>query len=176
MGRPKRQLVIKCQTCKREISVRISAFERGRKYCSLQCRNYSSEWKKANSLGHLGKKASKETKLKMSISGKKVWSSGDRKLVNFKSSLNPAWKGDSAGYGALHEWIRNRVDAVKCQSCGIANKVNSYGRSYLQMANISGKYFREESDWIVLCPKCHSRFDKGWLKIKRDDKGRFKSN
>ena len=68
-------------------------------------------------------------------------------------SKNPQWKGNKVGYNALHDWIRsnNNFDK-KCNNC---NKSNVW----LDLANKSGKYKRNLSDWEYLCRKCHMTKD-----------------
>jgi hypothetical protein len=57
------------------------------------------------------------------------------------------WKGDEASYFAKHQYAaRHFGKASKCSF-------------YPEWANISGKYERERTDWIELCPKCHWKFD-----------------
>ena len=75
-----------------------------------------------------------------------------------KGSKNPNWVGDiHYNYNSLHGWIRaNLYKDTKCSNCGDIKN--------LQFANKSGKYLRDKSDWITLCAKCHSRFDKGTKK------------
>ncbi len=61
---------------------------------------------------------------------------------------NHNWKGNKAGYQALHIWIRNTLGkATKCSNGHIA-------RQYV-WANISGEYKREISDWHELCKACN---------------------
>lgn len=68
-------------------------------------------------------------------------------------SGNPAWKGDSVGYGALHSWVRRRLpNSGFCSDCGQKKK-------RLDLANISQEYKREVGDWEWLCRKCHMRKD-----------------
>ena len=59
------------------------------------------------------------------------------------------WKGDDAGYHALHKWVPRGM------------------KRYFQWANISRKYLRDLSDWKRLCKKCHMLYDeilnKGWI-------------
>ncbi len=63
------------------------------------------------------------------------------------------YKGDRAKYAARHMWAKaNFENKEKCDHCG-ANERR------LEWANISGKYKRERSDWIILCVPCHRRFD-----------------
>jgi len=71
--------------------------------------------------------------------------------------LNPQWKGDNAGYGALHDWIkRYKPKPEKCERCKISEPFD--------IANISGKYFRDLNDFEWLCRKCHMTKD-GRLEI-----------
>lgn len=70
---------------------------------------------------------------------------------------HPRWKGDSVGYGALHDWIRKHLGTPKfCEECG--NR--SLRHRQYHWANISGKYIRDLNDWRRLCVKCHSKLDK----------------
>jgi hypothetical protein len=65
-----------------------------------------------------------------------------------KDKNNPAWKGDKVGLTALHNWVRRRLLKPKlCQECG---KKPPY-----DLANKSGKYLRDLSDWEYLCRSCH---------------------
>ena len=56
-------------------------------------------------------------------------------------------------YKYLHQVIRKCFDIIpnKCERC---NK-----KSNLDMANISGKYHFDLSDWEFLCRKCHMHSD-----------------
>lgn len=73
-----------------------------------------------------------------------------------KDEKNVNWKGDDVGYVGLHGWVRRRLgEPNECKICG--NK-NLRHRQY-HWANISKRYFRDESDWIRLCVKCHKEFD-----------------
>lgn len=74
---------------------------------------------------------------------------------------NHNWKGDGVGYFALHQWVYRRLGkAMECEVCTSTVRV--------QWANKSGLYKRDLGDWLELCQKCHSRYDKqlGWGKIK----------
>lgn|SRR3990167_9665648 len=72
---------------------------------------------------------------------------------------HPLWKGDGVGYNALHAWIKSRLK--KPGECGDCKQIKN-----LDLANKSGKYERNLSDWLWLCRKCHHRKDqnanKGW--------------
>lgn len=100
---------------------------------------------------------SKETRRKMSIAHlgkKKKWSAIAMKhLSNDRmGNKNPAWKGDNVKYGSLHDYIKCHIPKSKfCQNC-------KKGKA-LDLANISGKYKRDLSDWEWLCRKCHMTKD-----------------
>lgn len=67
------------------------------------------------------------------------------------------WKGDKVGLSALHSWVKRElgVSPEKCTWCDV--KVS--GRR-LHLANKSGEYKRDLSDWIYLCVKCHWELDR----------------
>ena len=65
---------------------------------------------------------------------------------------NPAYKGEDAGYGAIHAWVRRRKPKPKvCERCENPAK--------LDLANKSGEYSRDLSDWEYICRKCHMSGD-----------------
>lgn len=109
-------------------------------------------------LVNLGKKHSKETKLKMSISAKKVehtreWNK--RVGLAIRGQNNGQWKGDNVGYAALHDWVKYYLGTPSfCESCG------SVSSKRYDWANKSFQYKRDLSDWIRLCRSCHIRKDK----------------
>jgi hypothetical protein len=62
---------------------------------------------------------------------------------------NPSWKGDKAGYVALHKWIRRKMgNPTYC-----SNNIKHGGR--FEWANISGEYKRDIKDWHQLCHSCN---------------------
>jgi|SRR3990167_2573045 len=69
------------------------------------------------------------------------------------ADLNGRWRGDFASYKTKHAWrSRNLVKPLNCEACGLEKK--------LDWANVSGKYYREETDWMPLCRSCHIHFDR----------------
>lgn len=67
-------------------------------------------------------------------------------------SRNAQWKGDKVGIDALHTYIRKRLDKPeKCLHCNEAPPID--------LANKSGKYKRDVSDWEWLCRRCHMKSD-----------------
>lgn len=76
--------------------------------------------------------------------------------------MKPNWKGDSVGNKGLHLWVRRHIGKPKiCEFCTDPNKP-------VQLANKTGIYNREFSNWLYLCAKCHINYDKAWLKRKDD--------
>lgn len=73
------------------------------------------------------------------------------------SDAHYRWKGNVVGYSALHRWIRKVLGTpTTCEDCG---KTGLTGRK-IGWANRSGLYTRNLSDWIRLCKKCHSHYDR----------------
>lgn len=64
----------------------------------------------------------------------------------------PNWKGSAVSYRGLHKWVRtHKPSSGKCESCNQTKK--------LDLANVSGEYKRDLSDWQYLCRKCHMASD-----------------
>ena len=92
-----------------------------------------------------------------------------KKIIGKKNfgKNNGMWKGDNVGYGSLHEWIKNRKPKPKfCEICKIKPPID--------LANISGKYKRDLSDWEWLCRKCHMIKDGRYKKMKKGINKRLK--
>lgn len=67
---------------------------------------------------------------------------------------NPNWKGQKAGYMAIHNWLRRYLGSPKrCENCG-----TTQAKRY-DWANISGKYKRDFNDYVRLCVSCHLKMD-----------------
>lgn len=87
------------------------------------------------------------------------WNKGKKfDLISTEGNVN--WKGEDASYFAKHIWMTgNYGNPKKCEHCGVLGKKT--GRSWsIHWANISGKYLRDTNDWLRLCAKCHSAFDR----------------
>lgn len=66
--------------------------------------------------------------------------------------LNPQWKGNLVKMDGLHEWVKKRFPKPDfCENC--------HKRKPYDLANRSGKYKRDLSDWEYLCRKCHMEKD-----------------
>ena len=68
-------------------------------------------------------------------------------------SNNILWKGDDAGYVALHNWVRRHFWPTRlCQMCMLVPPDD--------LANITKIYNRDFKNWRYACTKCHIKFDK----------------
>lgn len=65
----------------------------------------------------------------------------------------PWWKGDDAGYLALHRYLRQHFPKVgACEGCGEPGKT--------EYALIRGRaYSRDRADYRELCKRCHNDYD-----------------
>jgi hypothetical protein len=65
------------------------------------------------------------------------------------------WKGDDASYKSIHGWVSRQFGKPrKCECC------NSETAPLYDWANVSGEYRRDRGDWVRLCRKCHSKYDR----------------
>ncbi len=73
---------------------------------------------------------------------------------NQRGDRNGAWRGDAAGYAALHKRvvvIRGRPNG--CSNCGAE-------RRFIDWANLTGRY-EDTDDYAALCRSCHRAYDAG---------------
>lgn len=55
-------------------------------------------------------------------------------------------------YNTVHQWRkRNYPKSGICEHCKVA--------TVTQWANVSGKYLRDDADWLELCIPCHEKYD-----------------
>lgn len=67
---------------------------------------------------------------------------------------NAVWRGDTAGYQALHLRVQNeRGKPSRCEQCGTTDPTVRY-----EWANLTGHY-EDTSDYARLCVPCHRAFD-----------------
>lgn len=75
---------------------------------------------------------------------------------NQAGAANHAWKGDAAGYQALHLRVANaRGTPSKCARCGTTDP-----RCVYEWANLTGRY-EDIEDYERMCRSCHRRYDVG---------------
>jgi len=79
---------------------------------------------------------------------------GHVSVATFPEGYRPAnFKEEGFCYSTLHHWVkRHKGKAIKCERCG--------GSKNVQWANKSWEYKRDVDDWIELCCRCHSRYDR----------------
>jgi hypothetical protein len=120
-----------------------------------------TSFKKGQTPWNKGLPMSEESRQKLSQGHK---AKGIKPNVKFygRGIKNPIWKGDEAGYSALHKWLKyNFGKAVKCENpeCSYPRK-SKRGKLMVKAftfhwANKSGEYKRDISDWWQLCISCH---------------------
>lgn len=104
----------------------------------------------------------------LGVSQKVIWKlmmrHGIKARVAFKrdqtGEKNSYWKGDKAGYQAMHRRLYARFGKPnKCTMCGTESA------SHYDYANLSGSY-EQIGDYMPMCRSCHWKFDKKVLNIK----------
>jgi len=76
------------------------------------------------------------------------------KKRNQFGSNNSSWKGDEAGYAALHYRVYNtKGKPQKCDECSYDKDDRRY-----QWASLNGNYADVE-DYKRMCESCHSKYD-----------------
>lgn len=67
---------------------------------------------------------------------------------------NDSWKGNKAGYAALHYRLYNKLGCPRhCGVCGTDDKDKKY-----EWANLTGKY-DDVGDYKRMCQSCHAKHD-----------------
>jgi|SRR5215218_4270065 len=81
-----------------------------------------------------------------------------KKIIKSLLGNNYGFKGDNVGYEALHVWMRKRLlEPGFCQMC--------FKAPSRDLANITGIYNRDFSNWLYLCRSCHKKLDLNKKKI-----------
>ena len=98
-----------------------------------------------------------------------------------KGKQSPFWKGGSAKYGAIHDYIKSmRGPAVKCENpdCTYPRKtkngVLAYPKNFDWALRKGRKYSdRKPDSFIQLCRSCHKKYDFNEGNRKRNEFGTF---
>ena len=93
---------------------------------------------------------SEETKRKISIA------KTGAKIFKTRGENNCNWKGDQVGNKALHKWIRRNHPPKKDECMFCLKETNK-----LDLANMTGVYDRDRSNYMYLCESCHTSYDHG---------------
>ena len=87
--------------------------------------------------------------------GHTAWNKG-LKPDYVQKENHPMWKGDSAGYVAIHMWLKKYYGKPdRCEN-DPTHKAKRF-----EWANTTGTYTRNIKDYQQLCPSCHRRMDWG---------------
>lgn len=119
----------------------------------MKGKKHSKATKRKMRKAQLGKNHLETTKRKISktMTGRKLnyetWNKGKTEEKSIK------WKGDGAGYSAMHKWIVRQKGNAKDQLC-------KCGRRAQEWSNINHKYRRILKDYVARCYKCHGKYDK----------------
>lgn len=87
--------------------------------------------------------------------------------------LNPAWRGDKAGYSAVHLRLTNRKRPAACAHCGITEGRFEWALGkdvppWLVLQSKDGYAYTADLSWYVnLCKACHNKMDLGRDQCKR---------
>lgn len=73
---------------------------------------------------------------------------------NQRGEANHSWRGDAAGYKAVHLRVAaERGKPSECSECGRTDDGTRY-----EWANLTGNY-HDTSDYARMCVPCHRRYD-----------------
>lgn len=116
----------------------------------------SLESRKKLSESHKGKKHSKETKEKMSISAlknpRRYWL-GKHTVSGEKSGT---WKGDKVGYWGIHKWLYKYYGKANyCENLKCSKKSKIFHWALIKNKN----YERKRDNFMQLCMSCHWKYD-----------------
>ena len=141
------------------------------KYCNDKC-YWASKVGESHSWGDKISKALKGIPKSPEHIANVIKANTGKTHPSLRGSNHHNWRGDKVGYSSLHDWVRLRLPPpVECKHCCIKNKKiiqkNGINISYLHLANLNGLYKRDLSDWVYLCPKCHSELDRGRNSIEK---------
>lgn len=75
----------------------------------------------------------------------------------------PRWKGDEAGYVAIHTWLRKQHPKTgTCEECGANVGAEGQHGTHYAFRHHGTPYTRDREDYRELCPACHVNFDAEW--------------
>lgn len=169
------ELIGTCNVCGKNFKYRKS--NRTGKYCSRECCYLSKEFREKIKIRRIGKKASNETKLKMSLSakGKKKNKEWVRKIVESRMRNIDKNGRKTPGITLLKtskrfaDW-RNEIfkrDNFTCQECGDSKGGNLEAHHLISFSFVFEEYKITGNDnllfdldnGITLCTNCHKKTD-----------------
>lgn len=149
-------------TLRKSTRKEIRRFARQKHGC---LKNHGKKWQKEEILylkTNYGKVPTRKIALYLKRSHKAT--SAIAVKMNFTGSscgkLNAMWRGNKVGYKPLHQWVKRHKPKPKfCEEC---KKREPY-----DLANISGKYKRDISDYKWTCRRCHMIKDERMKNLKQ---------
>jgi len=88
-----------------------------------------------------------------------------KSLYGKRGKFARRWKGSSAGYTAIHLWVRkHRGKPAYCENLDCLGLKSAR----FEWASISGECKRMITDYMSLCTRCHRKFDNGNLIIRTE--------
>jgi hypothetical protein len=139
---------VTCIVCGKKI---LAPPSKKRKYCSKKCSGEATRGIPKNT--DLNKENEKWYQAFKEGLAERDQSTLVATLKKERGSKNRNWKGNKAGYKAVHMWVGNNIKKVgACANCGNVGKT--------EFSNIDHKYSRKVGDWQELCPRCHAEYDK----------------
>lgn len=86
------------------------------------------------------------------------------KIVIYANNMKAAgtqhylWKGDTAGYGAIHSWLLRHFGKATC----CENEKCEGKSAFFEWALLKGKtYDHNRENFTTLCSSCHRKYDLG---------------
>lgn len=148
---------IKGKKMSEEHKLKIGKANKGKRHTAWnKGKKLSEEHVKNLSISHIGISLSEEAKRKVSEASRGRKHSKETRIKiaeNQKGEKNSVWKGDFAGYSAMHSWVRkHKSKQKKCSDCG-----QSHDKTH--WSNIDHEYRRVLDDYTERCPKCHKKYD-----------------
>lgn len=158
----------KCIQCELE----FVSYNPSPKFCSLKCKGDSQapdiDIGKMSELYDAGM-SQEEIGVSLGVSQKSIFKAMRRNKIpariafkrDQKGSKNDSWKGDTAGYSALHRRLYSLYGKPK--QCSVCN-TEDIDKHY-DYANLTGNY-QDVEDYAPMCRSCHWKYDKKIMNIK----------
>lgn len=151
-----------CETC----GSRFRSYNPAPRYCSRDCKSEAQATPvdpvEIARLYHGKGMSQHEVAERLGVSQKVIHKAMRRHAIasrpaakrNQRGARNHMWKGDKAGYQALHARVQNaRGTPSLCSVCGRDDDGTIY-----DWANLTGDY-TDVDDYARMCRSCHHRFD-----------------
>ncbi len=146
----------------------------------IPMRSYNEAQKIAHNKPENKKKHSDEQKRRWSDPDYRASHSGEKHpFYGKRKEEAPNYKGDNAGYGAIHEWVkRYKTKPELCELCGKPEYYENLGR--YELSDKTGLCIRDINNFQFVHEICHKKYDKDnkivhiKLKLKKDMVKRIK--